>query len=222
VRWCRIAGLGSLLVALCAPLPALAITVVEDDAQFTELTGPQDFRSDGPLQSNTAIYWYQEQNSLVLAADLTVNAVAPGTYTTSPGTSIIASGTTVDVILLHMDVTTTTTFGGSGNTAGSITFDDVILGVIGAAAELDASDLAVGDPSSSYTPAPTARHTWEASDSLTISADRRTLTIDSLRVGSTQPWADQIRVIFAPEPNPAVLLLLGFVGLSLRERVRSR
>jgi hypothetical protein len=92
----------------------------------------------------------------------------------------------------------------------------------GAAPELDASDLTVGDPASLYSPAPVARHTWEASDSLTISADRRTLTINSIRVGDTQPFADQIRVILAPEPSPAVLLLMGFVGLSLRQRIRSR
>jgi hypothetical protein len=106
VRRCRISGIVSLLVALCTPLPAGAITVVEDDAQFTELTGPQDFRSDGPLQSNTAIYWYQEQNSLVLPVDVTVNDVAPGTYTASPGTSTILAGTTINAIMLHMDVTT--------------------------------------------------------------------------------------------------------------------
>jgi len=212
----------SLLVALCAPLPAFAITVTEDDAQFTELTGPQDFRSDGPLQSNTAIYWYQEQNSLVLPTDLTINAVAPGTYTASPGTSVILAGTTINAIMLHMDVTTTTVFGGSGNTAGSITFDHDIIGLIGDAPELDASDAIVGDPASLYGPAPVARQTWENADSLTISADRRTLTINSLRVGASQAFADQIRVILAPEPTPAMLLLMGLIGLSLRERIRSR
>ncbi len=198
--------------------PAAALTLVDGDATLTLLTGPQDFRSGGPLQSDTEIFVFQERDDLLLASDVTVNVTLPGTYSSSPGTSVLPAGIWVDVFLLHMDTTATVIHGAGAAIAAEIRFDSEILGVIGATPELDASDAPLGDPASLYLPAPSARHTWETDDILSISADRRTLTIERLRVGASQPFADQVRVLVAPEPGSALLALASLLGLAVLGR----
>ncbi len=219
-----IVRLASLILALALCPQAGALTLIDDAADLVEVTGAQDFSNDGPLQSNTEIYFFQERDDYILPSDVTINARSPGTYSTAGPSQVLSLGQVVDIFFIHMDVVSgTITHGGGGSTAGSIVFDEMILGVIGTVSELDASDF-LGDPFSTYLPTPAARNTWEGSDLLTISADRRTLTIDSLRVGTATTYADQIRVIVAtPEPGTAVLLASGLVALSAsRRRATSR
>jgi hypothetical protein len=209
----------SLILALALCPQAGALSLIDDDANLVEVTGPQDFSDDGPLQSNTEIYFFQERDDYTLPSDVTINARAPGTYSTAGPSQVLSMGQVVDIFFIHMDVVSgTVVHGGGGSTAASIVFDEMILGVIGIATDLDASD-SLGDPFTIYLPVPAARQIWESEDILTISADRRTLTLDSLRVGSATTYADQIRVIVAtPEPGTAALMASGLAVLAASRR----
>lgn len=143
----------------CAPI------LIDDIADMVLLTGSQDF-SENALQSNTQIYVFQERSNYVLPSDVTVDATSPGTYSSDPGTATITAGTSVNAYIVHMDVTQQTTHGSIGGnpSAGGITFDYPIIGVIGMAANLDATDSVLGDPDSTYSPVPDSRGFWETND----------------------------------------------------------
>ncbi len=163
---------------------------------------------------------FEKQPDLVLPSLISVNVVTPGTHTSSPGVSSIAAGTRVAVYFVHMDIIDVAD-GGSGtpiNLSGSVTFDSAILGIIGTQGELDASDPTLGVATTSYPTGVNARGYWENSDSLTLSADRRTLTFNNMRVANN--FSDQLRLILASEPPMAALLGLAALALGVRARGR--
>jgi hypothetical protein len=203
-----------LLGFILPTLPSLAFTVTDGSAHVQILSGPQAFTNNGPLQSDTDIFFFKERSDYVLPSNLTVDVTQPGTYVTNnlpSSTSEISSGTQIDSYLIHMDVLNTKTF----TNAATILFSNTILGLILIDPQLTDSDW-VGDPNSLYSPPPKARWVMEPHDQITLENDRRTLVIDSLRVGK-QGFGDQIRIITSPEtivPEPAVAGLVVFAGFS--------
>ena len=206
----------------CA-LPARAAVMITDGSAHVQvLSGPQEFTNNGPLQSDTDLFFFAERADYVLPSNLTVNIDQAGGYDngslSSMADSTIAAGTQINSYFIHMDVMHSLTF---SNTAATLYFDEPILGLIVLDPALTDSDW-LGDPDSIYTPAPEARWTLEpADDRITLSNDYHTLIFDALRVGSDRPYADQIRIITASNsiPEPMVLGLVnlfgfGFIGLN--------
>jgi hypothetical protein len=178
--------------------------LTDGSANLVWLTGTQDF-SRGAMNSDTDIYVHLERTYYTTQTDITVDLLVDdpsdaGQYGSDPGDETLASGAYVHVYFVHMDVNNSTTH----TNAGSITFDEQIVAIIGRRTNLDDTDNSLGEPNSTYTPTPPYRGFWENDDVLTISSDLRTITIDSIHVNSGNP-ADQFRVLVrVPEPGTAV------------------
>lgn len=159
-------------------------------------TGYTNFNANGPLEQSDVVQLYAEDPNKTLSGNLAVNALITGAITLnsgnkgSPGT--IAAGTAIDSWYFHMDPAVSQTVNNI-----SITFDVPILGVIYSSASLDATDatLTTTTCNGGCTFVSRARGTIEGGDSLTISADRKTLTINSLKVSNGRNLADDFRII---------------------------
>ncbi|MEM7411837.1 MAG: PEP-CTERM sorting domain-containing protein [Myxococcota bacterium] len=202
-------------VALALPGTAAGLSVTGDIVEL--INAPPSVIEEG-LESDSQIFLFLERSATTLGSPLAVNVTTPGTYTTTPGVSFLSAGSVVDSYFLHMDIVDSGD-GGSTNRAelsGSIIFDRPILGIIGSDPELNSSDAGLGAPGTAYPTGVSGRDTWEAADSITLSADRLTLTIDNFRV--FDGFTDQLRVIVVPEASTGSLLALGFVGLAWHGR----
>ena len=155
-----------------------------------------------------------DELSVVLSSPLPVEISTPGSYATlaslTPGT--IAAGTDVSSFYLH-------SFGPdiSGDIfSGSITFSTPILGVEALAPGLIHSNF-LGSPTTTYATTNVGQSFEFGSqiDSLTISADRLTLTF----LNETFNAQDDLRIITAKTaatvPEPSGLLLLGVALMAL-------
>ncbi len=171
------------------------------------------------LESNAELYVFEE-GTLTLGSDLDVDITAPGTYTADPNFDVnIDAGTTLTSYFYHFDTSGSSL---SVGRSGSITFDAPILGLIVLGESLDDTDDLLGNPATAYPGAGNEPlrglelDTNTNRDGITLSADRRTLTIDYAGVGNS---ADQMRIL-VPEPATAALLAAG--GLMLMRRRRPR
>jgi hypothetical protein len=115
----------------CAFPAQAAVTITDGSAHVQVLSGPQAFTNDGPLQSDTDLFFFAERADYVLPSNLTVNIDQAGVYDNSSLSSMtdstIAAGTQINSYLIHMDVMQTLTF---SNTAATLYFDEPILGLI--------------------------------------------------------------------------------------------
>src|SRR5262249_10330712 len=141
---------------------------------------------NGMWESNTEIRAFAEQQQLTLANDLPVNISVPGT---SPGATdsnlsgaTIPAGTTINSYYLHFDVVGEISVNNAKEAIGSITFDEDILGLIVFPTALN-NGTQLGLPGVTY--ATGDNHGLElglnmqgTSDSVTLSADLRTVTVD--------------------------------------------
>jgi hypothetical protein len=181
---------------------------------------------DATAHTGAATLGFDEQ-SLTLSSPLAVEISTPGSYASlaslTPGT--IAAGTAVSSFYVH-------SFGPdiSGNVfSGSITFSTPILGVDALAAGLVATNF-LGAPTTTYSTTDVGQSFEFGSqiDSLTISADRLTLTF----LNETFNAPDDLRIITAntatatPEPSGLLLLGVGLMALipsaTLISKARSR
>jgi hypothetical protein len=184
----------------------------------------------GDLESDTQVSVFQERSGFLLTGDILVNLSAPGVASPvnllNPSPATILAGTAVDSYFLHSDPVSLV-----ANFFGTVTFDREILGVILLAPRLNESDSVLGAPGTAYPTGELARGVEESStelDAVTLSADRRTLTVALRTLGK----ADQLRVVTAsslvvpaaptPEPTSVVMLVVGagISALGLRRRVR--
>jgi hypothetical protein len=191
------------LVLLLSPAAVKADGIIGVTGQATLVAPP----ADATAHTGAASLVFDEQ-SVVLVSPIALEISAPGTYASlaslTPGT--IPAGSAVSSFYLH-------SFGPdiSGNVfSGSITFSTPILGVEGLAAGLTATNF-LGSPTTTYftTDAGQSFEFGSQIDSLTISADRRTLTF----LNETFNAPDDLRIVTASPttatPEPSSLLLIG-------------
>lgn len=161
----------------------------------------------GATESETEIRLFTEKGGVTLAAPVNVDVSVPGTYRfsgDSPYTpATVPAGTSVDSFFLHFDRVSNT---GSTRLTGSATFDCPILGVIALTPQLDASDAALGRVGTLYPTGTEARRGLELEEEITLSADRKTLTVTLAIQGQAapspeDPTLDQIRVITSCPPT---------------------
>lgn len=242
MRSVRIASVGlmaALGIAATAASPARA-------SQILSLTGitqiqapasdvpPSDPRSPTTQYPNSTMFIWSEQTNLRLDSNgVMVDMSGPGMSDTSnnfkPSAASVGANTNVDSYLIHADPT------GSGSPptlyTGSVTFNEQILGIIDTSNRLNATDILLGNPSTTYPgsngppyPGSSLTRGLEGSVDSVVWVTNGGLTLNF----STGASIDEIRVIVASAPEPSTLIsggvgvaaLLGF-GWARRRRAGS-
>jgi hypothetical protein len=179
----------------------------------------------GAVQSNTLIPTFAERVRFSLPNSVVVDITSAGTYANNPILTPggVAGGTLVDSYYMYSDPIDSNSIMFNG----SATFNTNILGVIVLDNTLNGSDPILGAPGTLYPTGLSARgmELTPGEDSVTISADLRTLTFH----GHTDTSQDTVRIITAASPlisgvpEPSTLALLGigtvaWVGYGWRRR----
>ncbi len=175
----------------------------------------------GALTSNTNSFVFQESTQ-TLQAPLAVDIITPGTYTLgnpyAPG--VIPAGTRITSYFVHRDTVSNQFKIGIGVAVSPTK----ILGIIASDANLDATDLILGNGGTAY-PTGLAFRGLELNyaitpDTLIWNANGVTITA----ITPTMQVVDQFRVIaIAPVPEPTTLLMAGMgAGLLACAGWRSR
>ena len=202
---------GALLASLLTSNPSSGQTV---SGQITPLPQPPASLQAGALEGSNAVL-FLESSDIVLQSDLVVDYKGPGVYMgSSASPAVIPVGTCVQSYLIHLDGVSLSTV----QIAGTITFPQRILGVIGEAGRLDASDGPTGAAGTSYA-VPGAEPGRgveagiinQANDQFSVSTDRYTLDLVSLTAGLD---VDQLRVILEPGARPLSAGLCGGVTVN--------
>jgi hypothetical protein len=147
------------------------------------------------LENDQFITFFQEQTTLTLPDDLTVELTEPGTYNRPEqlNPQVIPAGTLVNSYLVNLDPVGDNEI----NLEGSIKFQNKILGIIASPSQLDETDEILGNPETAYPNSNSDRGLeLDNQDRLEWNIEGRTL---DLEFGDTA--LDQIRVITAP-PSP--------------------
>jgi hypothetical protein len=223
------------LLAVTLSLPAwCGSTVSSYTGDIGFINTPPSSLVPGAVENNLQALLFMEDTDLSFASAITVDATAPGSYSSkaslTPGS--IAAGAFVSDTYIHADpITSGTIFN------GSVTFNSDILGVIVTTNSLFATDALLGLTATDYGHAPSPRglELSPLQDYFSISADLRTLNF-TMR---TWPYTDDVRVITAaafpdstgaqhppsaaPEPGTLILigLGLGFIAIGVRRRRQS-
>ena len=223
-----LAALASAALACLVPSPVRAQTVVSSTGVHLLSSAPPSV-VEGQITSNTQTTAFQEMQDVPLANALGVDISTPGTYNSAhpltPGT--IAAGSKVNSFFFYSDPQNNNK--GVGFT-GSLTFDSDILGLIVRVNSLNQTDPVLGASGTTYptgAPADTDRGleiTGTGPDSVTLSADRRTLTYNF----NTAQFVDEVRVVTSAAPVPeasttvsfGLLLALGLGGLVVAAKRR--
>lgn len=222
----------SLFIAAALSFSAQASVITGTSSNVVEAAIPASLKKD-VVQNNTSIYAFREQQNVLLTSILLVNFTSTGTYhpavTNEAPTSEISAGTRLDSYIFHFDIFYT---GSTLRALGTATFDNEILGIIGTHSTLVSTDSWLGNPGTLYeTTTPTFGGRGlegtdfslaAARDWITISADRKTVTLD-LGAGD---WFDDIRVLVAsgapvaqvPIPGTLFLALIGLPALLFSRR----
>jgi hypothetical protein len=189
-------GLGSAVLVAATVATAAIVSV---SGEILEIPAPPSAQVD-QVESNTVMHVFAERQDFTLPQGVDVDISSPGTVTdVSQYTSTtIAAGTVVRSYLLHHDRLNE---GVGARLRGSITFDQDIIGVITERGTLLTSDPVVGNPGTVY-----ESHLNVAArgidflplagnpDTLTVSADRRTLQLNSYS-GVSGTALDELRVL---------------------------
>ena len=152
----------------------------------------------GAMESDTSMFTFDEQQNVVLQADLAVDITEPGTYndTNLPPGGVVPKGTVVSSQFVFADKV------GTGNPTahfdGTIVTDAPILGIAVRRRALDGSDF-LGAPGTLYpTGDPGRQLNFQEKDFIIEQIDRKTVVIHS----NVKPRADQVRIITAGHASP--------------------
>src|SRR5205823_2620693 len=141
---------------------------------------------------------FNERRGVSLSSSVGVDVSTPGSYSSVAGLSPgnISAGTIVDSYYLHADPV-----GISGSApqlqAGGVTFPTDVLGLIVLDPSLSGSDSALGISGTSYPAGGRALDLGSPTDTVSFSADRRTVILHLSNSGAS----DDVRVITAASPN---------------------
>jgi hypothetical protein len=170
-------------------------------------------------ESNRRVRVFQEASQVTLDRDVAVDFIAPGLYRNKPrlNRGVLAEGTTVNSYLIHQD--------GKNDKfmrlAGSVKFDEVIVGVIVKKFRIADSDVLLGSSDTAYeTFIDLARglEMRRGGDEIRLSANMRRIYFKL----ATSDSMDEIRVITQAQavPAPGCLALLGLASLIANPRRR--
>jgi uncharacterized repeat protein (TIGR01451 family) len=194
-------GISKRVVALAATAVLAVSTFAVAGALITSSTGsviklasPPPSVALNALQHPTSVHAFDERQGVTLTAPLTVNAVNPGTYSNHSGSATIPAGTVVDSHLMHSDPPSQPY---TPRRTGSLTFSDIVLGVVSSTARLGGSDAVLGAPGTTYAGTLTFRGLENSEDKYTISPDRKTVSFDV----RTTIVIDEIRVVTRAQTN---------------------
>jgi hypothetical protein len=207
----------TLAVFASAPCASAGIISTTGAAKVVNFA-PQDI-TQNKWESSSRVRVFEENVDISLKGNLSVDFVNPGVYKNSPqlNQGIVEGGLLFNSYLLHMD--------GKGDKlrrlAGSILFDQDILGIIVNKNRLINSDGAAGLFDQIYENTPGFGRGLElrrGHDLIRISNSRRRLTFSLLN----SDGIDEVRIITraVSVPTPGSLALLGMAGLTLVGRRR--
>jgi uncharacterized repeat protein (TIGR01451 family) len=181
------------IVALAFSTVAVAGALISGaSGNVIRLSSPPSSVAVNALEDGTNAVTFDERRAVTLTAAVVVDAIDPGTYTVnSTPANKVAAGRVVDSNLIHSDPPA----GGTVRRTGSVTFATDIVGVISSTDRLGTTDASLGAPGTTYAGKTKFRglepDSASGQDTFTISADRRTVSIDV----RTTSVVDDIRVL---------------------------
>lgn len=205
------------LLVLALVVQALAGIVGTTGAVTDVTASPPTSVLLGAYESDTQLFLFAEQGNVTLAAPLNVDISVPGSYhfaSSAPYTpATIPTGTNVDSFFLHFDRIPETGF---ARLVGSVTFDCPIIGIMALTPQLDASDATLGRAGTAYPTSTQSKRGLEFEEDVTLSADRKTLTVEleiqlgTIPGGPADNTLDQLRVITSCPPTGVCPKTQGF------------
>ena len=188
-----------------------------------QATGLMKFVSPGPdfvpgrIEDSNRILVFRECSRVILKSDLEVNVTEPGQYIRVRrwNRQSIGSGQVVGSYLLQLNPIGEffRNENDGARVIGQITFNRPILGLIGGTTQLISTDELLGHPRGNYgntrrgiEPARPDDQPDSGRDNVTLSNDRRTLSLDL----SASSAVDQIRVIVLEQPQIATPFRINF------------
>jgi hypothetical protein len=178
------------------------------------IAAPSDIRTD-VLESDSTVFAFAELQNVTLTTGIGVTVSLPGTSPAGPGDdnlspAFIPLGTPISSYFLHCDAV------GSPDPpvtyTGSITFDSDVLGLMFLNPRLNDSHAYPGLPGTLYSMTGALEiNSTPAFDSITLSADRRTVSVNFRNANSP----DDVRIVTAAVPEPGALMLALFGGVML-------
>ena len=188
-----------------------------------QATGLMKFVSPGPdfvpgrIEDSNRILVFRECSRVILKSDLEVNVTEPGQYIRVRrwNRQSIGAGQVVGSYLLQLNPTGEffRNENDGARVIGQITFNRPILGLIGGTTQLISTDELLGHPRGNYgntrrgiEPARPDDQPDSGRDNVTLSNDRRTLSLDL----SASSAVDQIRVIVLEQPQIATPSRINF------------
>jgi len=226
-------------LAIVAGSSSAGAGIVSTSGAVQFVASPPSDVSSNQWESNTIIRAFDEQQGLTLpqdvAVDITLPGTSPGATTDNLSPGVIPAGMIVNSYALHFDVNGTRATDNALEATGSVTLGDDILGLIVISDNLNSSNGILGLPGLTYANGPD--HGLEinpagggTSDFITLSSDRRTVTVDLMNAS----FSDDVRILTAvpaasavPLPAAAwqgsiILSILVGVGIARGEWVRRR
>ena len=188
-----------------------------------QATGLMQFVSPGPdfvpgrIEDSNRILVFRECSRVILKSDLEVNVTEPGQYIRVRrwNRQSIGAGQVVGSYLLQLNPIGEffRNENDGARVIGQITFNRPILGLIGGTTQLISTDELLGHPRGNYgntrrgiEPARPDDQPDSGRDNVTLSNDRRTLSLDL----SASSAVDQIRVIVLEQPQIATPSRINF------------